>query len=241
MAEPSRLASMPGSQEATRVFAIRHGETAWNAEMRMQGQLDVPLNEVGLWQAGRMAAALSDETFDAVYSSDLARARQTAEPLAAAHRLPVLEDAGLRERCFGVFQGLTFDEVAARWPDGSRRWREREPDFAPEGAESLVLFSERCVGAVARLAAAHPGRTIAVVAHGGVMDCLYRAATRVALQAPRSWLLGNASINRLLHTPQGFTLVGWSDTAHLDLPPLDEADEGEGSAAVRVDKMGYAA
>jgi probable phosphoglycerate mutase len=232
---------MPASQEATRVIAIRHGETAWNAEMRMQGQLDVPLNDVGLWQAARVAEALADETFDAVYSSDLARARQTAEPLAAAHRLPVIEDRGLRERCFGVFQGLTFDEVAARWPEGSRRWRQREPDFAPQGAESLVEFSQRCVGAVARLAAAHPGRTIAVVAHGGVMDCLYRAATRVELQAARSWLLGNASINRLLYTPQGFTLVGWSDTAHLDRPPLDESDEGESSPPPAVDRMGFAA
>jgi probable phosphoglycerate mutase len=229
-----------GAQQPTRVIAIRHGETAWNAEARMQGQLDVPLNDVGRWQAGRVAAALADETIDALYSSDLARALQTAEPLAQAHRLPILEDPGLRERCFGVFQGLTFDEVAARWPEPSRRWRQREPDFAPEGAESLRRFSARCVGAAARLAAAHPGQTIALVAHGGVLDCLYRAATRVELQAPRSWLLGNAGINRLLHTPQGFTLVGWSDTAHLEIAPLDEADEGEAQAPAR-DRMGYAA
>ena len=81
-----------------------------------------------------------------------------------------------------------------------------------------------------RLAAAHPGQTIAVVAHGGVMDCLYRAAARLDLDAPRSWQLGNASINRLLYTPQGFTLVGWSDTYHLEEVSLDESVDGETAA-----------
>jgi probable phosphoglycerate mutase len=227
-------------QQATRIIAVRHGETAWNVEMRMQGQLDVALNGVGCWQAERVAVALADERFDAIYSSDLLRAAQTAEALARVQGRPVVADRGLRERCFGVFQGLTFDEVAARWPEDSRRWRQREPDFAPEGAETLREFSARCVGAATRLAAAHPGGSIALVAHGGVMDCLYRAATRVALQASRSWLLGNASINRLLHTPQGFTLVGWNDTSHLEEAPLDEADEGE-VRPVAQDRMGYAA
>lgn len=231
----------PHAAQVTRVLAIRHGETAWNAETRMQGQLDIPLNAVGRWQAERVAAALADETIDAVYASDLLRATETAAPLARARGVRVVTDAGLRERCFGEFQGLTFDEVAARWPDGSRRWRRREPDFAPAGAESLRDFSARCVDAAQRLAAAHPGQCVALVAHGGVLDCLYRAATRVDLQAPRSWLLGNAAINRLLLTPLGFTLVGWNDTGHLDAPPLDEADEGEASAGVVRESRGKAA
>ena len=239
MAEAPPPAGEP-VEEATRIIAIRHGETAWNAEMRMQGQLDIALNEVGHWQAERVATALADERLDAIYASDLSRAVQTAEALAGAQGLALFTDAGLRERCFGVFEGLTFAEVAIRWPEQSRRWRRREPDFAPEGAETLTQFSARCVGAAARIGAAHPGQTIAIVAHGGVLDCLYRAATRAPLQAPRSWLLGNAGINRLLYTPQGFTLVGWSDTAHLDAAPLDEAVEGETRPAAQ-DRMGYAA
>ncbi|MDQ6681319.1 MAG: histidine phosphatase family protein [Pseudomonadota bacterium] len=227
-------------QRPTRVIAVRHGETAWNAETRMQGQLDVPLNDVGRWQARRTGSALADEEIDALYSSDLARALQTAEPIAQACGQAVVADAGLRERCFGVFQGLTFGEIEARWPEDSRRWREREPDFAPAGAETLNRFFARCIAAATRLVAAHPGQTIVLVAHGGVMDCLYRAATRIELQAPRSWLLGNASINRLLYTPQGFSLVGWSDTGHLEAEPLDEADEGEVPPPV-ADRMGYAA
>ena len=109
----------------------------------------------------------------------------------------------------------------------SERWRRRDPDFGAPGGETLRDFFDRSVATVTRLAAAHPGQTIAVVSHGGVMDALYRAAARVALDAPRSWQLGNASINRLLYTPQGFTLVGWSDTYHLEDNSLDESTDGE--------------
>ena len=97
----------------------------------------------------------------------------------------------------------------------------------------LTEFYQRCVDTAARIAAAHPGQSIALVAHGGVMDCLYRAATRVDLQAPRSWLLGNASINRLLWSPEGFSLVGWSDTQHLDGAAVrDETNDASGAGRV---------
>jgi len=119
-------------------------------------------------------------------------------------------------------EGHTYAEIDQRWPDWSARWRRREPDFAAPGGESLNQFYLRVLGTVERVAAAHAGQTIALVCHGGVLDCLYRAATHVALDAPRSWQLGNASINRLLHTPQGLSLVGWNDSAHLDGLALDE-------------------
>ena len=209
-------------QTLTRVIAIRHGETAWNVDTRIQGQLDIPLNDTGRWQARRMAQALADEPLQAIYASDLGRAHQTATALADATGLPVHADIGLRERGFGIFQGLTFKEIEARWPHESERWRKRDPDFGPEGGETLSAFYARCISTAERLAAAHPGETIALVAHGGVMDCLYRAASRIDLRAPRTWQLGNASINRLLYTGDGFTLVGWSDTQHLDAAALDE-------------------
>jgi probable phosphoglycerate mutase len=209
-------------QTVTRVIAIRHGETAWNVDTRIQGQLDIPLNDTGRWQARRMAQALAHEPLQAIYASDLGRAHQTAGALAEATGLPVHADIGLRERGFGIFQGLTFKEIEARWPQESERWRKRDPDFGPEGGETLSAFYARCVSTAERLAAAHPGETIALVAHGGVMDCLYRAASRIDLRAPRTWQLGNASINRLLYTGDGFTLVGWSDTQHLDAAALDE-------------------
>ena len=222
--------------EPTRILAIRHGETAWNVGNRIQGQLDVPLNETGRWQARRLGAALADETIDVVYTSDLARAHETAQALASVPAArPLVADTGLRERHFGRFEGCTWAEIETDWPLESERWRRRDPAFGPEGGETLTQFYERAVGAATRLASAHPGQTIALVAHGGVMDCLYRAATRVGLQAARTWLLGNAAINRLLFTPDGFTLVGWHDVGHLEGTVHDEI----GDAGVPV--QGHAA
>lgn len=202
-------------EQATRLVLIRHGETAWNRATRIQGHTDIPLSPLGLAQAERLAEALADEPLAAIYASDLSRARQTADALARVHELPVRLDAGLRERAFGRFEGLSWDEIAQDFPEDAARWRRREPDFAVGGGESLNSFSARCLDAARRAAAAHPGASIALVAHGGVLDCLYRAATRVALAAPRSWQLGNATINRLLATTEGFTLVGWNDDRHL--------------------------
>jgi probable phosphoglycerate mutase len=202
--------------EPTRIIVVRHGETAWNADSRIQGQLDIELNDTGLWQAGRLAHTLEEETIAAIYASDLARARRTAEPIARPRGLPVIADAGLRERAFGSFEGRTFAGIEAESPDEARRWRTRDLEFAPGGGESLLAFRERVTRAASRLAAPHPGQSIVMVAHGGVLDVLYRAATGQTLQAPRTWELRNAAINRLLWTPQGFTLVGWADARHLD-------------------------
>lgn len=208
--------------EPTLILAIRHGETAWNREGRLQGHLDLPLNEMGERQARRLGEAMADQPLHAIYASDLARARVTAEHLAAAHQLPVHLDTRLRERSFGRYEGRLWAELEAEDPDAALRWRQRDPHFTPPGGESLTTFFGRCIDAVSTLASAHAGQTIAIVAHGGVMDCLYRAATRIDLQAPRSWTLGNASVNRLLHSPQGFSLVGWNDDHHLQGLALDD-------------------
>lgn len=202
--------------EFTRLIAVRHGETAWNVDTRIQGQLDIPLNTTGVWQAGRVGEALREESISAVYSSDLCRAWQTAEAIAAAQGLDVLPDLGLRERGFGAFEGLTFARIDAELPEQARLWRTRDPEFAPAGGESLVVFRERVLRTVDAIALRHQGELVGIVAHGGVMDILYRAATRQTLQALRTWQLGNATVNRLLWTPDGLSLVGWNDAAHLD-------------------------
>lgn len=200
---------------ATRIVAIRHGETAWNADTRIQGHTDIPLNETGRRQARRLAGAVAHDGLSAVYASDLARAHETAAAIATPLGLPVHSDPGLRERAFGAFEGLTFRQIEQRWPEQAQRWRRRDAEFGPEGGERLADFYARCVAAASTIAARHAGETIALVAHGGVLDCLYRAASRVALDAPRTWQLGNATVNRLLHGPQGFMLVGWDDDQHL--------------------------
>ena len=201
--------------EPTRIIAIRHGETAWNADTRIQGHMDIPLSDVGRRQAALLGQALAGEPVTAIYASDLSRAWETAAYLGRAVDVAVTPESALRERCFGEFEGKTFAEIEVLLPEQSQRWRKRDPEFTPAGGESLLTLRERVVAAAARLAADHPGELIAMVGHGGVMDVLYRAATRLDIQAPRTWALGNAAINRLLWTPNGFTLVGWGDTQHL--------------------------
>ena len=204
-----------GPAEPTRVFVLRHGQTAWNLARRMQGHLDEPLDDTGRWQAERLGQALASEGIQALYSSDLQRAAATAAPLAQRLGMPVALHRALRERSFGEFEGISYADIGLRWPDATSAWRAREVDFCPGGGESLTAFAARCVPAVAQLAARHAGQAIAIFSHGGVLDCLYRAATHVDLAAQGSWLLGNATINRLLYTGEGFSLVGWNDDAHL--------------------------
>lgn len=214
--------------KATRIIAIRHGETAWNVETRLQGHTDIALNTHGTWQAERAALALADEDIAAIYTSDLSRARATAEAIAQRssqdQARAVRPTPGLRERGFGVLEGHTYAQIAERWPDESERWRRRDPDFAPPGGESLLQVRTRVADTVHALAQAHTGEQIVLVAHGGVLDTLYRLATGQDLQAPRTWDLGNTAINRLLWTSDSLTVVGWADTRHLDTALLDETN-----------------
>jgi 2,3-bisphosphoglycerate-dependent phosphoglycerate mutase len=197
------------------VLLLRHGQTAWNAEQRIQGHTDIGLDDTGRWQAQRLAQALQELAIDGIYSSDLARAASTAAATAQLLGLPVVHHTGLRERCFGSFEGLTHTEVQTRWPDAAQHWRQRDPSFGPPGGETGAGFHDRCVATASQLVAQHAGQTVALFAHGGVLDALYRAATHQSLQAPRTWQLGNATINRLLWTGEAFTLIGWNDDAHL--------------------------
>ncbi len=209
--------------DATRILAIRHGETAWNVDTRIQGHLDIPLNATGRRQAERLARALATgDTIHAIYSSDLQRAFDTAQAIATATGAPLTAHSGLRERGFGIFEGKTYVEIEQAWPEESLHWRRRTPHWAPQGGESLLQVRERITRTLHELAAQHPGQQIVLVAHGGVMDQLYRAATGQDLQAPRTWELGNTAVNRLLWTSEGLSLVGWADTSHLDDSTLDE-------------------
>jgi probable phosphoglycerate mutase len=126
------------TMEPTRIIAIRHGETMWNVDTRIQGHLDIPLNETGRKQAERMALALADEPISAIYASDLTRAWETAQYLGRVQGMEVTREEGLRERGFGDFEGKTFAEIEALLPDQSMRWRKRDPEFAPAGGESLI-------------------------------------------------------------------------------------------------------
>lgn len=204
----------------TRLLLIRHGETAWNAEGRLQGQLDVPLSQAGIWQAARLAARLANEAaerVDAVVSSDLARAWLTAQPLAAGLRLEIQAEPRLRERHFGRFEGHTVEEIAARWPAEFVQWRERDPAWPIPDGESGQQFMDRVLAALHDITLAYRGRTVAVVAHGGVLDIAYRQARGLRWDAAREHLMLNCSINRLraAANPLHLALEDWGDVAHL--------------------------
>ena len=124
--------------QATRIIAVRHGETAWNVATRIQGQLDIGLNARGRWQAAQVAQALRGEPLQAAYASDLARAWDTAQAIAQASAVGLTAHVGLRERGFGEFEGLTHADIEARWPEHALRWRQRDPHWAPPSGESLA-------------------------------------------------------------------------------------------------------
>ncbi len=219
--------------QTTRVILIRHGRTAWNAQTRIQGQIDIELDHLGRWQAQRVAESLASEDIDVVYASDLGRARDTAMPLARVLGVELRLDESLRERHFGAFEGLTFAEIDEQRAEDALRWRSRDPDFAPAGGESLRDFQRRAVVAVTKVAAAHPGQHIVVVSHGGVLDAMYRAGSKLDVSAPRTWHIGNAGIHRMLYTGDGWTLVGWNDEFHLEGPAEDDLAEAAGVLSPR--------
>jgi probable phosphoglycerate mutase len=210
----------------TSIVLIRHGETAWNAERRLQGHIDIGLNAQGALQAGALARALAGEQFDAIYASDLQRASQTAAALAQVHGLPVHIDAGLRERCYGIFEGLLYADIASFYPNEFAAWQSRDVDAVmPPGertAESFRQFYARSIGAISTLARQHRGQRIAIVAHGGVLECAYREALELPLASARDFAVLNASINRFAYADDKLALTSWGEVAHLDIAAFDE-------------------
>jgi len=200
------------------LLLIRHGETQWNAQARIQGHRDIALSERGVRQAHRLARFLAAQAIDAVYASDLVRASQTAQPLADALGLAMRLDARLRERGFGLFEGSTYEEAQANWPTEYAVWRRRDPAHALPGGESYLAARARVLQCLDEIARGHAGETVAVVTHGGVLDIVYRTAYGIPWETPRSHLLPNASINRVFARPPGpaLTVHSWAEHQHLD-------------------------
>jgi len=214
------------------ILLIRHGETAWNAIKRLQGHLDIPLNAEGERQAAALGRALCDEPLDAIIASDLQRAKQTAQAIAAPHGMQVRHEPGLRERCYGAFEGLLYAEISQRYPEAYAAWKARDIDVRfPAGeraAETLREFSGRVVQTISCLANAGEYRRVALVTHGGVLECAYRAAQGRGFGHARDFEILNASINRFTWDGTGLQLLQWGDVRHLndlDFAVLDEIDE----------------
>ena len=231
--------------ESTRILAIRHGETLWNTQNRIQGHIDIGLNPRGQLQATLVGKAFEQKSTQAkspsiidtadpaeihlsnssaIYSSDLTRAFNTAQHISKALNLPITKDKRLRERHFGDFEGKTWSEIEEHSPEVSLKWRSRDPQWRPgAGSESLMDLEARVKGVVNDLASKHLGDQIVIVSHGGVMDILYRWATGQDMQSQRTWSLENAVINRLLWTPKHLSLLSWGDNRHLSDTAMDDA------------------
>lgn len=216
------MVEIPTNVITTRICLIRHGETEWNAERRIQGQIDIGLNASGLRQAAAAGRWLRGAGLQALYASDLKRAWLTAETI--GHELGLVPVAApeLRERRYGVFEGLTYAEAEARFPDGYAAFEGRNADYDFENGESLNVMFARVTGKLVELAQRHAGETIAVVVHGGVLDIVNRFVRGNPLEQPRDFLIPNAGLNWISTVDGRWTLESWGETAHLADGALDE-------------------
>jgi len=208
----------------TRICIIRHGETDWNVQKRIQGHTDIPLNETGRAQALAMAFNAAHHRFNAIYSSDLLRATETAQVLAQREDHEVKCLPQLRERHFGLFQGITAEQGAERYPEAFAHYVARDLDYDFETGESLRRFAERVADGIDWLVRHHSGQTIAAVSHSGVLDVVYRRATGRPLQTPRDFVIPNCALNWFHFDGQGWHLEAWADRHHLN-EVLTEAPE----------------
>ena len=188
----------------------------------MQGQLDVPRAATGHARARATANWLAQEDFAAIYSSDLSRALHTEEAVAHLLRLPIGQQVALRERHYGVLQTLTYAEFEQRHPQAHARFLAREEAFAlPGGGESLLQFAARVNQCIDAIVAAHTGRQVLVVTHGGVLDVLHRRASGKPLSLPRDFEIPNAGLNWLEIDRGRWSIVSWAERGHL-AETLDE-------------------
>jgi probable phosphoglycerate mutase len=207
----------------TRFLLIRHGETEWNLAARIQGHSDSPLTVAGIAQARSLAQRLKTEAFDVLVASDLTRALRTAEIVASHTGHAVVTDPRLRERSFGVGEGLTYGEIDHQYPEVFSRVRVTDPDYVIPGGESRRQFYVRVKDAFESIAAAHEGKRVAVVAHGGVLASLYRVMHGLAISAPHPIPIPNAALNAVRFEAGAWAVERWGDTSHLDVAePFEE-------------------
>jgi probable phosphoglycerate mutase len=199
----------------TRICFIRHGETDWNVAKRIQGHTDIPLNETGRAQALAMAFNAAHQRFHAIYSSDLKRTMETAQALAQREDQAVKPLPQLRERHYGVFQGITAAEGAVRYPQAYAHYVARDLEYDFENGESLSGFAERVADGIDWLLRHHTGQTIAAVSHSGVLDVIYRRATGRPLHTPRDFVIPNCALNWFQFDGQGWHLEAWADRHYL--------------------------
>lgn len=213
--------------EPVRVLIVRHGETQWNADGRIQGQTDVHLSDRGEMQARALVPRLADELIAAVYASDLQRAWRTADLAVEGRFVPVTRDPAWRELAFGAWEGLVYAEAAARDPEVASRRLRHPARTAPPGGEHLGDLLDRVRPALQAIQARHAGETVLIATHGGVVRAL--GCFFLGLDLDAAWRLtaGNAGLSIVSWWPDGPILESWNDTSHLRGADLEAvADTG---------------
>jgi len=213
----------------TLLYLIRHGETAWNAGGRFQGQRNTPLNDTGRAQADIAALALTGRHFDAIYTSYLARATETAAIIATPHDLTLIPDARLREASFGEWEGLSLAEVTARWPDTIAAWRADSLHTRPPGGETLEHVKERVAEFAAKIVRLHPAGSLCIVGHGGSLRALVALALDADPSVFRHLRLANGSISIITLGDGPSSLYLLNDVCHLgqQIPPVTRTEAGD--------------
>ncbi|MGB0372658.1 MAG: histidine phosphatase family protein [Opitutales bacterium] len=202
------------SSTKTTIYAVRHGETEWNILGKQQGHLNSPLNARGKLQAAKLAEGLKGRGIQFIYSSDLGRAQETATIVANELRLPVTFSEKLRERNLGILQGFTQKEFQMEHPEIFQKFKSTDPNYQiPEGESKRELY-KRCVSATEEIIAKHPGETILIVCHSGVVRSFFHRATQLPLETPRKFSLLNGAINQFAFI-QDWSLLTWGEVAHL--------------------------
>ena len=208
----------------TRVCIIRHGETDWNLESRIQGQIDIPLNETGRAQALAMAFNSAHHRFTAVYSSDLARAFETATALGEREDLQVKTLTQLRERHYGIFQNITKTEAPSKYPEAYALYAARDLYYNFETGENLTEFAQRVLDIFDWLARHHRNEQFAVVCHAGLLDIMYRHATGRPLETERDFHIPNSALNWFHHDGHDWHLEKWDDHHHAKHVLMDSIE-----------------
>ena len=197
----------------TLLYLIRHGRSEWNANGRVQGQADPPLDEIGREQAHALAAHLRGTTFAAIYASPLLRARATAEAIAAHHACPLSFDVRLMERHMGEWTGLTGDDINAHYGHSAQH-----PDWrvaGPPGGEGQAALIARMAAVMDEILAAHPEGTVAVVGHGGALNAYLRHTLGVPMEKHVSISFENSAYARVQITEGRVRVLSVGEARHL--------------------------
>lgn len=197
-----------------KLLLVRHGQTDWNFTQRFQGHSDIPLNDTGRGQARSLAMRLSSQPFDVVYSSDLGRAFETANILAAG-KGEVKTDARLRELNFGEWEGLTYYEIEQKQPEKLATWEKDVYKNAPPNGETVEQLSKRVQCALDDLHEMHSDQTMLIVAHGGVLQSLVCQVLKLPSRMYWQFHTSPASLSEVAFYPAGAIINLWNDTSHL--------------------------